>query len=67
MSREENNPIFKLKNDIEKRVEEECEILKKAANPKKEIREYVRNIRWNSPELANYVRKKMSDVFDNDD
>lgn len=39
------NQIVKFKEDIEHRVKEECEKIKKADNPREAVNEYVRNIR----------------------
>lgn len=58
------NPIIKLKDDIENRVKEECERLRQADNPRKEVKEYVRNISWYSPELAAYLEKQFLTVLD---
>lgn len=61
------NLIIKLKDDIESRIKAECENLKKASNPREKINEYVRNIRWYSPELAAYVKKQMLQALNLDD
>ena len=58
--------IYALKNDIDKRIKNECEIIKTTANPRKEVEKYFRNLRWETPELAVYVKKVMSDVLDTD-
>ncbi len=59
--------IYALRIDIDKRIENECEIIKTAANPRKEVEKYFRNLRWETPELAVYVKKVMSDVLNLDD
>lgn len=51
--------IIKLKDDIENRIKEECEKIKESDNPRGVMNEYVRNIRWYSPELAAYVKRQM--------
>ena len=48
-------------------ITDECEIIRKAANPKREMHEYIKNIRWKSPELAAYLRKEMSAALNLDD
>ncbi len=59
--------IEKLKDRIDKCIADECEYIRKAANPKRQINEYVKNVRWNSPELAAYLKKEMSAILDLDD
>ena len=51
-----------LVNDLEKRVIEECAKLKKEANPKTEMQNYIRQIAWEEPELAAYLQKRMSQI-----
>lgn len=59
--------IENLKKRIDQCIKDECETIRKAANPRKEMHEYVRNIRWTSPELAAYLKKTMSGILDLDD
>ncbi len=61
------HPIIKLENDIENRVKEECERIKESENPRGTVREYVRNIRWYSLELAAYIKRKMLSILDLND
>jgi len=56
-----------LVNDLEKRVIEECEKLKKEANPKAQMQNHIRQIAWKEPELAAYLRKKMSQILNFND
>lgn len=63
----ESRDIEKLKKDIDKRVADECEAIKKAANPRRRVNEYIRNIRWMSPELAAYLKREMSKGLNLDD
>lgn len=53
------NPITQLHEDINNRIAEECEKIKEAADPVKEIEEYVWNIQWYSPGLAKHVEKEI--------
>lgn len=64
---EQEKRIRKLKEDIEKRITSECEIIKKAANPRKELTQYIRNIGWTSPEMAALVRKIALNALDLND
>ena len=48
-----------LVNDLEKRVIEECEKLKKEANPKAQMQNHIRQIA--------YLRKKMSQILNFND
>ncbi|POP37788.1 hypothetical protein C3R19_13015 [Blautia producta] len=59
--------IIKLKDDIENRIKEECEKIKESDNPRGVMNEYVRNIRWYSPELAAYVKRQMLLILNLDD
>ncbi len=59
--------IVRLEEDLKNRVLEECKSIKKAANPRREVRMYVKNIRWGSPELAAFLEKEMSAIFNSDD
>lgn len=56
-----------LVNDLEKRVIEECAKLKKEANPKTEMQNYIRQIAWEEPELAAYLQKRMSQILNFND
>ena len=56
-----------LVNDLEKRVIEECEKLKKEANPKAQMQNHIRQIAWKEPELAAYLRKRMSQILNFND
>lgn len=64
---ESNKRIVKLKDDIRERVAAECNEIKKADNPRKELLHYVRNISWVSPELAAYLKKEASIILNLDD
>lgn len=59
----EKSPWALFFEDIENRVAEECERLKKEANPKKEMKDYIRQTAWMEPELASYLQKKMSKIL----
>ena len=59
--------IEKLKTRIDTCRADECEYIRKAANPTRQVNEYVKNIRWNSPELAAYLKKEMSAILNLDD
>ena len=63
----EKSPWALFFEDIENRVAEECERLKKEANPKKEMKDYIRQTAWMEPELASYLQKKMSKILNLDD
>lgn len=65
--REIKERIENLQKKIKQCVADECDTIKKSANPRQEMYEYIRNIRWTSPELAAYLEKEMSAVlnFDN--
>ncbi len=67
MNEETKRRIQKLEEDLRGRILKECEEIKKTTNPKREINEYIRNIRWESPELAAFLKKEMLDNlnFDN--
>lgn len=54
-------------NRIDKCIQEECEKMKNAANPKVELKRYIRQIRWKNPELAVHLQKRMSKILDLDD
>lgn len=56
-----------LVNDLEKCVIEECAKLKKEANPKTEMQNYIRQIAWEEPELAAYLQKRMSQILNFND
>ena len=56
-----------LVNDLEKRVIEECEKLRKEANPKAQMQNHIRQIAWKEPELATYLRKRMSQILNFND
>ena len=59
--------VENLEHRIKRCVIDECEILRKTANPQKEFEKYIRNIRWNNPELAAYLKKEMSALLNFDD
>ena len=61
------NRIENLEKDLKQRISNECETIKEAANPREELHRYIKNIRWNSPELAAYLEKEMLTIlnFDN--
>lgn len=59
--------IENLQKKIKQCVVDECVNIRKAANPKREMHEYIRNIRWTSPELAAYLEKEMSTVLNLND
>lgn len=59
--------IDELEKDINERIRKECEEIRKADNPRETVKEYVRNIRWHSPELAAYLKKTMSVMLNLDD
>ena len=59
--------VDKLKEDLDNRIEQEYQYIKNEANPREEINEYFKNIRWDSPELAAYVKKKMLDILNLND
>ncbi len=48
-----------LEKDLKNRVVEECESIRKTANPKHEVDTYIRNLRWESPELAAFLEKEI--------
>ena len=54
-------------NRIDECIQEECEKMKNAANPKVELKRYIRQIRWKDPELAVHLQKRMSKILDLDD
>ncbi len=56
--------IENLQEKIRQYVTDECESIRKAANPRREMHEYIRHIRWTSPELAAYLEKEMSAILD---
>lgn len=58
------NPITKLYEDINNRIAEEYERIKKTANPREEVNEYVWNIQWYSPGLAAHVKRQMLFALD---
>lgn len=59
--------IENLKKRIDQCIMDECEAIRKTANPRKTMHEYVRNIRWTSPELAVYLEKTISETLNLDD
>lgn len=61
------NRIENLEMDLKRRIASECETIKEADNPREELHRYIKNIRWNSPELAAYLEKEMLTIlnFDN--
>lgn len=58
--------IENLQKRIRQCVADECEVMRKATNPRQEVHEYIRNIRWTSPELAAYLEKEMSTILNLD-
>ena len=61
------NQIDLFVNELEKCVIAECEKLKKEANPKAEMQNYIRQIAWKKPELAAYLQKRMSQILNLND
>lgn len=60
MQKEESGrAAVSLMKEIEAKIAEEVEKIKKAANQEKEIESYFITIRFYSPELATYVKKMM--------
>lgn len=62
----EKNQIDLFADQIDMCITEECKKLKNAANPKDELKKYIRQIRWKNPELAVYLQRRMSRVLNLD-
>ena len=62
----EKNQIDLFVDQIDMCIKEECKKLKNAANPKDELKKYIRQIRWKNPELAIYLQRRMSKVLNLD-
>lgn len=62
----EKNQIDLFADQIDMCIKEECKKLKNAANPKDELKKYIRQIRWKNPELAIYLQRRMSKVLNLD-
>lgn len=62
----ETNQIDLFVDRIDMCITEECKKLKNAANPKDELKKYIRQIRWKNPELAVYLQRRMSKVLNLD-
>lgn len=59
--------IEKFKEDIDNRIGQECEVIRKTDAPKQAIKQYERNIKWEAPELSAYIKKKMLGILNLDD
>ena len=59
--------IFSFEEEIRERVKRECEKIKKAENPERALEEYLRNIRWDAPDLATYLKKEMLNILNSSD
>lgn len=67
MEKDIKSRIETLERDLKKRISQECEYIKKAINPMHEMNIYIKNIQWESPELAAFLKREMSAVLDPND
>lgn len=59
MEKDIKGRIETLERDLKKRISRECEYIKKATNPMHEVNIYIKNIQWESPELAAFLKREM--------
>lgn len=67
MEKETKRRIETLERDLKKRISQECEHIKKATNPIHEVNIYIKNIQWESPELAAFLKREMLAILDPND
>lgn len=67
MEKEIKGRIEALERDLKNRIYQECEHIKKAPNPIHEANIYIKNIQWESPELAAFLKREMSAILDPND
>lgn len=67
MEKDIKRQIEELERDLRKRIFQECDYIKGATNPMHEMNIYIKNIQWESPELAAFLKREMSAVLDSND